>query len=317
MLNTSVNSAYAAAKDDTSGELASYIPKLARVSPDLFGLALVAMDGRVFSVGDVDVPFSIQSVSKPFTFGLALTELGVDEVYKRTGVEPSGDDFNSVVLDETGRPFNPMVNAGAIAMTGLLCTIYGDDTFTYIHEAYNKFAGAELSIDREVFKSELATADRNLAIAHLLHSSGIIGDVDQVVETYTRQCSIMVTTTQLAVMATTISNMGINPQTSEPVLDALAVRNTLSVMLSSGMYNYSGQWTVDVGVPAKSGVSGGVMACVNRQLGIAAYSPRLDERGNSVRGIAACVSLADELGLHTFDLSNRGSAMLELYLSEE
>lgn len=177
-------------------------------------LVLPGLEGHVIEVGDTDAPFTIQSMSKPFTFALALTEFGGEKVYEHTGVEPSGDDFNSVVLDERGVPFNPMVNAGAIAMTGLLCTVHGDDTFEFIRDSYSTFAGTELRVDRSTFKSELGSADRNLAIAHLLHGSGIIDDVDQTVETYTRQCSIEVTATQLATMATTLANMGTDPTTN-------------------------------------------------------------------------------------------------------
>ena len=299
MIDAAVRGAYEVAKDDTSGHPATYIPALADTDPELFGVAAVTLDGRVIEVGDTDVPFTIQSMSKPFTFALALTEFGGKKVYEHTGVEPSGDDFNSVVLDERGVPFNPMVNAGAIAMTGLLCTVHGDDTFDFIRDSYSTFAGTDLQVDRNTFKSELASADRNLAIAHLLHGSGTIEDVNQTVETYTRQCSIEVTATQLATMARTL----VAPD--RPILDAPAVRDTLSVMLSSGMYNYSGQWLMDAGIPAKSGVSGGVFACVSGQMGVAAYSPRLDERGNSVRGIDACIGLAENLGLHILNQGAR------------
>ena len=317
MIRDILDSVYESLVDEHAGEVANYIPQLGEADPSHFGIALATMDGKVFSVGDTSVPFTIQSMSKPFTFALALTELGVDKVYEHTSVEPSGDDFNSVVLNENSLPFNPMVNSGAISMTGLLCSVYGDDTFAYIHEAYNKLAGEELGIDRGVFKSELANADRNRAIAHLMHGAGVIGDVDQVVETYTRQCSILVTTEQLAAMATTVANMGINPKTHETVLDPLAVRNTLSVMFTCGMYNYSGHWAVEVGLPAKSGVSGGVFAVVNRQLGVATYSPKLDARGNSVRGIQVCTQLAEELGLNAFELANMGSSLLDIYLRDD
>ena len=317
MIKDILDSVYESIQGEDSGEVANYIPELGLVDPNKFGITLAALDGTAFNVGDTSVPFSIQSVSKPFTFALAVTELGVDKVYEHTGIEPSGDDFNSVVLDSTGKPFNPMVNSGAISMTGLLCSVHGDDTFSYIHEAYSKLAGEELGVDRSIFKSELAHADRNRAIAYLMHGAGIIGDVEQTVETYTRQCSITVTTEQLAAMATTVANMGMNPKTEEVVLDPLAVRNTLSVMFTCGMYNYSGHWAVNVGLPAKSGVSGGVMAVVNRQLGIATYSPKLDARGNSVRGIGACMALAEELGLNAFELANMGSSLLDIYLRDD
>ncbi len=317
MIKAILDSVYESLLDEHSGEVANYIPKLGQADPDAFGISLATLDGRMLSVGDASTSFSIQSMSKPFTFALALNELGIDEVFKRTSVEPSGDDFNSVVLDEDGKPFNPMVNSGAIAMTGLLCSIHGDDTFEYILEQYSRFAGVTLGVDREIFKSELANAGRNRAIAYLMNSAGIIGDVEQAVETYTRQCSITVTTEQLASMAATVANMGMNPTTNETVLDAISVRNMLSVMFTCGMYNYSGHWAVEIGLPAKSGVSGGVFAVVNRQLGIATYSPKLDARGNSVRGIRACTALAEELGLHAFELANMGSSLLDIYLRND
>lgn len=317
MIKAILDSVYESLLDEHSGEVANYIPKLGQADPDAFGISLATLDGRMLSVGDASTSFSIQSMSKPFTFALALNELGIDEVFKRTSVEPSGDDFNSVVLDEDGKPFNPMVNSGAIAMTGLLCSIHGDDTFEYILEQYSRFAGVTLGVDREIFKSELANAGRNRAIAYLMNSAGIIGDVEQAVETYTRQCSITVTTEQLASMAATVANMGMNPTTNETVLDAISVRNMLSVMFTCGMYNYSGHWAVEIGLPARSGVSGGVFAVVNRQLGIATYSPKLDARGNSVRGIRACTALAEELGLHAFELANMGSSLLDIYLRND
>lgn len=317
MIKDILDSVYESLVDEHSGEVADYIPKLAQADPKDFGISLATMDGRMFSVGTSSTPFSIQSASKPFTFALALTKYGAGDVYRRTGVEPSGDDFNSVVLDENNKPFNPMINAGAISMTGMLCREYGDDAFSYIHGKYNELAGEDLVVDRDVFKSELANADRNLAIAHLMRGAGIIEDVDQTVEAYTRQCSLMVTTEQLAMMAATVANLGTNPTTGVSVLDSLAVRNTLSVMFTCGLYNYSGHWAVKVGLPAKSGVSGGVLAVVNRQLGIASYSPKLDARGNSVRGIEVCAQLSEELGLNAFELANMGSSLLDIYLRDD
>lgn len=298
-MKKALHSAFRGAGVVRDGKPATYIPKLANADPDLFGITARSESGEFCSVGDAEVEFSIQSVSKAFTFALALSELGVEEVYQRTGVEPSGDNFNSVVLDNRGLPFNPMVNAGAIAMTGLLCDVYREETFEYLHDAYNKFASTELSVDRETYRSEIATADRNRAIAHLLHGSGVIGDVDLVVETYTRQCALSVNTVSLSAMALTLANSGVNAE-GEQVVDAKAARNTLSVMFSSGMYDYSGQWMVDVGVPAKSGVSGGLIACVNGQAGVASYSPPLDARGNSVRGVRAIRRMANDLDWHVF-----------------
>jgi glutaminase len=261
--------------------------------------------------------FTIQSMSNPFTFALALNACGPERVFERVGAEPSGDEFNAVTLDGEGKPFNPMVNAGAVAVAGLLHETHGADAFEFIREKFSELAGADLDVDEAVYESEMETAHRNRAMAHLMKLNDVIrGDVDEVIDVYTKQCSLRVNAKQLAMMAATLANIGINPTTEVPVVDSLSVRHTLSTMFACGMYNYAGRWAVDVGMPAKSGVSGGVFAVVNRQLGIASYSPRLDGRGNSVRGIEACVRLAEELGLHAFEFSNAGSSMLEIYLRE-
>ena len=302
--------------DERGGEVASYIPALAEADPDQFGLAIVTSSGQVYTAGDADTTFTIQSVSKPFTLALAMAECGPERTFEHVGTEPSGDSFNSVVLDpHTNTPFNPMVNSGAIPMTGLIHSLHGEDSFEFIRSGYSRFAGTELEVDEKVYHSELETAHRNRAIANLLRGSDVIGDpVESVVDLYTHQCSITVSARTLAVMAATIANLGTNPVTGDHVIDPLTVRHVLALMFTCGMYDYAGRWAVDMGLPAKSGVSGGVMAAVNRQVGIGLYSPRLDERGNSVRGIKACVQLAEELGLHTFEFSNAGSSMLSVYL---
>jgi glutaminase len=302
--------------EDSGGNVASYIPALAEADPTEFGLALVTAGGDVFTAGQADATFTIQSVSKPFTLALALDQWGPDKVFKHVGTEPSGDAFNSVVLDaETSVPFNPMINSGAISMAGLLWEARGEGAFEHIQSNCSRFAGAELALDVDVHESELATAHRNRAIAHLMRGGRVIGDpVEEVVDLYTRQCSLTVSARQLAVMAATLANIGTNPLTKDTIVDPLTVRHVLSLMFTCGMYDYAGRWAVDVGLPAKSGVSGGVMAVVNRQLGIGLYSPRLDEHGNSVRAVKACVQLAEELGLHAFEFSNTGSSMLDIYM---
>lgn len=303
-------------QSEDSGEVASYIPALAEADPALFGLSIVTSNGQTMTAGDAEATFTIQSMSKPFSLALALNECGPERTFQRVGAEPSGDAFNAVVLDQqSGVPFNPMVNAGALAMTGLLHEVHGDDAAEVIRRGYSGFAGEELQLDERVYESELASAHRNRAIAHLLRGAGIIGDpVEEIVDLYIRQCSLVVSARTLAVMSATVANVGTNPLTEEHVVDPLTVRHVLSIMFTCGMYNYAGRWAVDVGLPAKSGVSGGVMAAVNRQVGIGLYSPRLDERGNSVRAIRACVQLAEELGLHAFEFSNTGSSMLGVYL---
>ena len=300
---------------ESSGMPADYIPALAEVDPDEFGLAVVTADGDVFTHGHTETPFTIQSVSKPFALAMALQECGPAAVFDKVGTEPSGDLFNSVTLDVNGRPPNPMVNSGAIAIAGMLVDNHGDRSHIETHEMFSRLAGSELGFNDEVYNSERSTDYRNRAIANLLRGSGVLTDEPGlVVDSYARQCSLTVTATQLATMAASLANIGTNPITKDQILDPLTVRHTLSLMFTCGMYDGSGDWAVHVGIPAKSGVAGGVMAVVNRQLGIAVYSPRLDEHGNSVRAIKALEALTEELGLHVFEFSNAGSSLLSVYL---
>jgi glutaminase len=299
------------------GEVATYIPELGKANPDEFGMVIAsAEDGRVFEAGDTDRPFTIQSISKPFTFGLALEELGHAKVAKHVGVEPSGDAFNSIELQTgTNRPFNPMVNSGAITVTALLHKHFGNSTFDVVLERLSEAAGRPLSVDEAVFESERRTGHRNRAIAHLLLNFGLVHDeAEHALDVYFRQCAILVTCRDLAMIGATLANMGQNPVTGRHVFDIGCVKFMLAIMFTCGMYDYSGEWAYRVGVPAKSGVSGGLLAVVNRQVGIATYSPRLDRRGNSARGIEACVELAARFGLHAFDCLNFGSSYLKMAL---
>ncbi|MFS8037844.1 glutaminase A [Xanthobacter sp. AM11] len=311
-LESVVARALTRAQGDLSGELAAYIPELARVPPDAFGVAVASVGGDVAAAGDTEVPFTIQSISKALAYCLALDVVGTPTVLSHVGVEPSGDAFNAIVFDPgTNRPFNPMVNAGAITVTGLLAGALGAEAFDFLLDRFSAAAGRPLSFDADVYRSEAETGHRNRGIAHLLKCSGALAaDVDATLDLYFRQCSILVTASDLARIGATLANIGENPGTGAAVFAVEAVRHTLSVMFTCGMYNFAGNWAFDVGVPAKSGVGGGILGVVNRQLGIATYSPRLDAKGNSVRGIAAFQELAEDLGLHVFDPTNRGSALL-------
>jgi glutaminase len=298
------------------GEVATYIPELGKADPEDFGICIATADGRIFEAGDSDRLFTIQSISKPFTFGMALEAHGQEKISRHVGVEPSGDAFNSIELEKgTNRPFNPMINAGAITVSALLYEHYGDEALEQMLARFSAAAGRELSVDEDVYQSESRTGHRNRAIAHLLLNFGMIGEkVEPALDLYFKQCSILVNSRDLAIMGATLSNLGKNPVTGDDVFDIDRVKDMLSIMLTCGMYDYSGQWAYKVGVPAKSGVSGGVMAVVNRQLGVATYSPRLDARGNSCRGIDVSVDLAQELGLHAFDCMNIGSSYLKAML---
>jgi glutaminase len=289
---------------ENSGAVANYIPELGKADPNHFGISLATIDGYVYEVGDSRMPFTIQSISKPFVFALALDTLGAERVESAIGVEPSGDPFNSIRLNADNHPFNPMVNAGAIACSGLIRDAEGDGAFEHIRRALGRFAGRELDVDEAVFASESSTGDRNRAIAYMLRNSGVIkDDVGKVLEIYFRQCSVLVTARDTAVMAATLANRGINPVTGEQVVTPYAVSRTLSVMTSSGMYDYAGEWIYRVGIPAKSGVGGGILAALPARLGLGSYSPRLDSHGNSVRGIKVCEALSAHYDLHMLNRS--------------
>jgi glutaminase len=281
------------------GEVASYIPELGSADPDLFGITVVATDGHVFEAGDSRHEFTIQSISKPFVFGLALQQHGRERVLEHVGVEPSGNPFNAIAIDAANRPFNPMVNAGAIVTTGLIDGGDADARRERLEAAFARFAGRELAVDERVFASERATGDRNRALAYLMRSVDMLdGDVDETVDLYFRQCSLLVDSRDLAVMAATLANRGVNPMTGTRALDAECVESVLSVMGTCGMYDYAGEWAYRVGLPAKSGVSGGVIAVLPGQFGIGVFSPPVDAKGNSVRGIETCRRLATDFSLH-------------------
>ena len=295
------------------GEVATYIPELAKANPAHFGICLATVDGRVISAGDWEHEFTIQSICKAFAFQISLEEFGREITLQHVGVEPSGDAFNSIELHPTTmRPFNPMINAGAIAISSLIKRDSPESGVRAFVERMEKAAGRTLRIDQDVLASESLTGNRNRAIAYLMLNCGIIdAHVDHTLHQYFSQCSLLVNCHDLAMMAATLANMGSNPVTGEMVFDFRYIKDLLSVMFTCGLYDSAGDWAYRVGLPAKSGVGGGIIAVVNRQLGIAVYSPKLDAKGNSVRGILACKDLASELGLHAFDFTNIGSNLIQ------
>jgi len=289
-------------RDCTEGDVASYIPELLHADPDWFGIAIATVDGHVYQVGDTQQTFTIQSISKAFVYGLALEDNGIDSMATRVDVEPSGEAFNSISLrPDTGRPLNPMINAGAIATAAM---VEGHDPETKLKRilaAFARYTGHPLAVDEDVYRSEKETGHRNRAIAHLLRGFGILDDPpDGILDVYFQQCSIKVTCRDLAVMGACLANNGVNPITAVRALRTEYVPKVLSVMGTCGMYDYSGNWVYTVGMPAKSGVGGGIVAVLPGQLGLAVFSPRLDERGNSARGIKVCEQMSADFGLHLY-----------------
>lgn len=301
-------------RPDTSGAVADYIPTLAAAEPERLAVALTTMDGHTHAVGDVDVEFTIQSMSKPFALAAALMDRGEAAVEAKVDVEPSGEAFNELSLDrETSRPSNPMINSGAITVHALLAGEGAgrEERVDRLVDLLSALAGRRLGFDRDSYEAELATAHRNLSIAHMLRGAGIVeADPHEVVAGYTAQCSVLVTVRDLAMMSAVLASGGVHPLTGERLLDACVVRTVLSVMVSSGMYDAAGTWLVDVGLPAKSGVSGGVLGALPGQVGIGAFSPRLDAHGNSVRGVRLFRRLSADLGLHVMEMGAIGSRAL-------
>lgn len=285
-----------------AGELASYIPELTKANPTWLGVSIVTLDGVAYSVGDAEQRFTIQSISKPFVYGMALADRGQQAMADKVGVEPSGDAFNSISLHpQTGAPLNPMINAGAIATTSLVAGRTTEAQWQRIESSIATFVGHPVTVDESVYQSESSTGHRNRAIAWMLKNFGIIeGEPMASLENYFRQCAIEVSCRDLAYMAATLANGGVHPLTGQRALPAEHVGQVLSVMATCGMYDFAGSWLYEVGMPAKSGVGGGVIAVVPGRFGVAIFSPRLDAKGNSVRGIEACRRISRDFGLHMF-----------------
>ncbi|MEO1353257.1 MAG: glutaminase A [Cyanobacteria bacterium J06635_15] len=288
------------------GRPASYIPELAKANPNWFGVSVVTTDGQIFEVGDVQQKFTIQSISKVFAYGLALEDHGREELLEKVGVEPTGDPFNSLIrLDEDSkRPFNPMINAGAIATTSLIDGTGPTEKLNRLLAMFERYLDHEVFIDMATFMSERSTGHRNRAMAHLMLNFGMIDyNIEAALDLYFQQCAVMVTCQDLAMMTATLANQGKHPITHKQAVNPDYVRDILSVMYTCGMYNRAGEWAYRVGIPAKSGVSGGIIAVVPGKAGIATFSPPIDANGNSVRGLYVFEELSRKYGLHLFDLS--------------
>lgn len=286
------------------GKNADYIPALAEVDSELFGISVVTAQGDVFTVGDATAPFSIQSISKAFIYGLALKDHSETDLLKKVGVNATGFPFNSLLPIELkpNRLQNPLVNAGAIQTVGLIRGKSEQDKWNRIQKYLSRLAGHDLTMSQKVYDSEMATNDGNRSLATRLKKYDLMySDIEETLKNYTRQCALLVTVKDLAVMGATLANAGTNPITHETILNPRDVRNMLSVMTISGLYEESGTWFFQTGLPAKSGVGGGVVAVVPGRLAIAAFSPRLDEAGNSVRAQAAIQDLVERWKLHLLE----------------
>jgi glutaminase len=295
--------AYNKFKDLKEGANADYIPELAKIPSDLFGVVVVTADGQVEAVGDVDYAFSIQSVSKPFTAALVMQEQGDDAILKKIGVEPTGMPFNSIQAIELApeRSRNPMVNAGAIAAVSMVQAKNANEKYEKILDWYGRFAGEKLKILDDIYRSEAATNNGNRGIAFILAKyDRIYADPLESVDVYTKQCSIGVTAKQLAIMGATLANGGVNPVTHQRVLDERHVSKLLAIMMMAGFYDESGAWAFNAGLPAKTGVGGGIVAIVPGQMAIVGFSPRLNKAGNSVRAAAAIEDIGEALHANVF-----------------
>jgi glutaminase len=309
-----VNDAFAKFRTLQEGKNADYIPALAKVDPNLFGIALVTADGKVYTAGDIKTEVSIQSISKVFTMAQVIQEQGLDAIANRIGVDATGARFNSIIAIEgvkmvegTGKPeMNPLVNPGAISATSMVSGKTADEVWGKIIGTYNDYAGRQLTVLQDVYKSEADTNQRNQAIGALMLAYGYIkSNWQQAVDLYTKQCSVGVNAKDLAMMAATLAAGGKNPVTGKVVLDANKVPGVLSVMATAGLYDDSGKWLYRTGLPAKSGVGGGLIAVSPGKFGIAVISPPLDAAGNSVRAQRAITQISNALGGNPYSVAKK------------
>lgn len=295
-----VDEAYAKYKDLKEGKNADYIPILTTVPSDLFGVAIATREGKLYTAGDIDYRFSIQSVSKPFTAALIMQQQGPEAVREKIGVEPTGMSFNSKMALEVyeARSVNPLVNAGAIAAVSLVKAESEEDRWKQVNANLEAFAGSELPLLEEVYDSEYETAWGNRGIANLLYNYGrLYCDAEEALRVYTKQCSVGINAKDLAIMGATLANEGVNPITKKEVLAARHVPELLAIMATAGFYDESGEWMYSAGLPAKTGVGGGIVAVVPGRFAIVAFSPRLNDAGNSIKAMRAIRHIAGELGV--------------------
>ena len=313
-VQAAVDAAYSKFKTLQEGKNADYIPALAKVDPNLFGIAVVTTDGKVYTAGDIKTEVSIQSISKVFTMAQVIQEQGLESVEKRIGVDATGARFNSIIAVEavrtvvgTGAPeMNPLVNPGAISSTSMVTGTSADQVWSKIIGFHNDAAGRQLNVLQDVYKSESDTNQRNQAIGALMLAYGYIkNNWQQAVDLYTRQCSIGVNAKDLATMAATLAAGGKNPVTGKQVMDAEKVPGVLAVMATAGLYDDSGKWLYHTGLPAKSGVGGGIIAVSPGKFGIAVVSPPLDDAGNSVRAQRAITDISNSLGGNPYAVKPR------------
>lgn len=301
-----VNEAHAKFKDNNEGANADYIPALDEVDPNLFGVVIVTADGKTYAAGDVDHTFSIQSVSKPFTAALVMEAQGKDAIRDKIGVEPTGMPFNSIIAIEMNdkRSRNPLVNAGAIAAVSMVDAKSADDRWKTILDGYGDFAGEPLKLMNDVYVSEAATNSRNKAIGHLLYAyERLYSEPLEAVDVYTKQCSVGVSAKQLGMMGATLANWGTNPRTGKKVMRKEYVDELLAIMMMAGFYDEVGVWAYDAGLPAKTGVGGGIVAVVPGEMAIVGFSPRVNEAGNSIRSLLAIEYISDKLGASLFKIN--------------
>ncbi len=302
-IDSALKAAYEKYRSNDSGAVADYIPELGKVNPNLFGIALVTADGKIYKVGDSDSLFSIQSISKVITMAEVMEELGPVAVMDKLGVDATGLKFNSIIAIELqkGKEMNPLVNPGAIAAVSMIGGATSEAKWAKILSAHEQFVGRNLEVNYPVYRSESATNQRNQAIASLMYAYGrLYSNPTEATDIYTRQCSINVSAKDLAVMGATFANGGLNPITKRRAIKADYVPQVLSVMATAGLYDDSGQWLFTVGLPAKSGVGGGLVAVAPGKFGIAVFSPRVDEAGNSVRAKLAIADIANALNVDVF-----------------
>ncbi|XP_006820375.2 glutaminase kidney isoform, mitochondrial-like [Saccoglossus kowalevskii] len=306
---STIEKIYVEAKSNTDGKVANYIPQLSRYRPNYWGVSVCTVDGQRYSIGDTNVPFCLQSCSKALTYAIACTEKGADHVHKYVGQEPSGRSFNELSLDHNKKPHNPMINAGGILTTAMIEPhLKPADRFDFIMNEYQRMAGGDfIGFSNATYLSEKDTADRNFALSYYMRENKCFPEgasLQETLELYFQLCSIEVTVDSGAVMAATLANGGICPTTGDAILDNDAARNTLSLMHSCGMYDYSGQFAFKIGLPAKSGVGGGILLVVPNVCGIMTWSPPLDELGNSCRGLQFCEGLVSNFNFHNYDNLN-------------